>query len=44
MMTDAQLQARDAKRDVGAELLAAVREFKAGKIIPAPHPSGHALR
>ena len=32
MMTDAQLQARDVKRDVGAELLAAVREFKAGKI------------
>jgi putative transcriptional regulator len=25
MMTDAQLQARDAKRDIGAELLAAVR-------------------
>jgi putative transcriptional regulator len=32
MMTDAQLQARDAKRDIGAELLAAVRELKAGKI------------
>ena len=32
MMTDAQLQARDAKRDIGAELLASVRELKAGKI------------
>ena len=32
MMTDAQLQARDAQRDIGAELLAAVRELKAGKI------------
>ena len=32
MMTDAQLQTRDAGRDLGAELLAAVRELKAGKI------------
>jgi len=32
MKTDAQLQARDAKRDIGAELLTAVQELKAGKI------------
>ncbi len=32
MKTDAQLQARDAKRNIGAELLTAVRELKAGKI------------
>ncbi len=32
MMTDAQLQARDAKRNIGAELLASVRELKAGKL------------
>ncbi len=31
MMTDAQLQARDAGRDIGAELLASVRELKAGQ-------------
>ena len=31
MMTDAQLQARDAKRNIGAELLASVRELNAGK-------------
>ncbi len=30
MMTEAQLQARDARRDVGADLLEAVREMKAG--------------
>ena len=32
MKTDAQLQARDAKRNIGAELLTAVQELKAGKI------------
>lgn len=31
MMTDAQLQARDAKRDIGAELLQATRELQTGK-------------
>ncbi|MDQ3061090.1 MAG: helix-turn-helix domain-containing protein [Pseudomonadota bacterium] len=31
MMTDEQLKVRDAGRDIGAELLASVREFKAGK-------------
>ena len=31
MMTDAQLQARDSGRDIGAELLASVREMTAGK-------------
>ncbi len=31
MMTDEQLKARDAKRDIGAELLQAVQEIKAGK-------------
>ena len=31
MMTDAQLQARDATRDIGAELLLAVRELQTGK-------------
>ena len=31
MMTDKQLKARDAKRDIGAELLQAVQEIKAGK-------------
>ena len=31
MMTKAQLQARDAKRDIGAELLLAVQEFKANR-------------
>ena len=32
MMTDQQLQTRDAKRNIGAELLAAVRELKSGQI------------
>lgn len=32
MMTDEQLQARDAKRDIGAELLASLRELQAGKM------------
>ena len=32
MMTDEQLQARDAQRDIGAELLASLRELRAGKI------------
>lgn len=31
MMTDAQLKARDAKRDIGAELLESVRQIKAGQ-------------
>ena len=31
MMTDEQLQARDSGRDIGAELLASVREMTAGK-------------
>lgn len=31
MMTDAQLQARDSGRDIGAELLASVREMTSGK-------------
>jgi len=31
MMTDAQLKARDAKRDIGAELLESVRQLKAGE-------------
>jgi putative transcriptional regulator len=31
MMTDAQLKARDAKRDIGAELLESVRQLKAGQ-------------
>ncbi len=31
MMTDAQLQARDAQRDIGAELLQAVRDLQAGR-------------
>ncbi len=31
MMTDKKLKARDAKRDIGAELLQAVQEIKAGK-------------
>ena len=30
-MTEKQLQARDAKRDLGAELLASVRQMKAGQ-------------
>lgn len=30
-MTEKQLKARDAKRDIGAELLASVLEMKAGK-------------
>jgi hypothetical protein len=30
-MTDKELLARDAKRDIGAELLQSVREMKAGK-------------
>ena len=30
-MTEKQLAARDAKRDLGAELLKSVREMKAGK-------------
>jgi putative transcriptional regulator len=32
MMTDAQLKARDAKRDIGAELLEAVRQMKTGQV------------
>ncbi len=32
MMTDAQLKERDAKRDIGAEILASLRELKAGKL------------
>jgi len=31
MLTEAQLQARDAQRDIGAELLAAVQELAAGQ-------------
>jgi putative transcriptional regulator len=31
MMTDVQLKARDAGRDIGAELLQSVREMKAGQ-------------
>lgn len=30
-MSERALRARDAKRDIGAELLASVREMKAGK-------------
>jgi putative transcriptional regulator len=30
-LTEKQLRARDAKRDLGAELLAAIREMKAGQ-------------
>lgn len=30
-MTDKELQARDAKRDLGAELLESIRQMKAGK-------------
>ena len=30
-LTEKQLRARDAKRDLGAELLAAVRDMKAGR-------------
>ena len=32
MMTDAQLKARDAKRDIGSELLESVRQMKAGHV------------
>ena len=32
MMTEAQLKERDAKRDIGAELLVSLRELQAGKI------------
>ena len=32
-MTEKQLLARDAKRDIGAELLQAVRQVKAGKVV-----------
>ena len=31
LMTEKQLLARDAKRDIGAELLLSVRQLKAGK-------------
>ena len=31
VLTDKQLQARDAMRDIGAEMLQSVREMKAGK-------------
>lgn len=34
-MTERSLRARDAKRNVGAELLASVREMKAGKVCRA---------
>lgn len=36
-MTERQLVARDSKRDLGAELLQAVREMKAGKAIRVHH-------
>lgn len=36
-MTEKQLVARDSKRDIGAELLQAVREMKAGKAARVHH-------
>jgi putative transcriptional regulator len=48
MMTDEQLNARDTRRDVGAELLAAVQELQAGqpsrKITFDPLPDGSVRR
>ena len=48
MMTDEQLKARDAKRDIGAELLQAVQEIKAGKLARTtrfePLPDGSVRR
>lgn len=47
-ITDTQLRARDAGRDIGAELLAAVRDMKAGrwarKTTFKNQPGGHVLR
>ena len=48
MKTDAQLKVRDAKRDIGAELLQSVREMKAGqwarKTTFVPLPDGSVRR
>jgi putative transcriptional regulator len=48
MMTDAQLQARDAGRNLGAELLQAVQDMKAGqwarKTTFEPLPDGSVRR
>ncbi|RFO97898.1 transcriptional regulator [Rhodoferax lacus] len=48
MMTDAQLKARDAKRDIGAELLESVRQLKAGETVRSttfePLPDGSVRR
>ena len=48
MMTDAQLKARDAGRDIGAELLQSVREMKVGqwarKTTFEPLPDGSVRR
>ena len=48
MMSDAQLKARDAGRDIGAELLQSVREMKAGhwtrKTTFEPLPDGSVRR
>ncbi|WP_298234415.1 helix-turn-helix domain-containing protein [uncultured Azohydromonas sp.] len=47
-MTDAQLRARDADRDIAEELLGAVRDLKAGRVARRttfePQPGGAVLR
>ncbi len=47
-LTEAELIARDAQRDLGAELLEAIRSVKAGqwarKTTFEPQPGGHVLR
>ena len=48
MMTDAQLKMRDAKRDIGAELLESVRQLKSGQVARTttfePLPDGSVRR
>ena len=39
MMTEEELQARDAKRDIGAELLASVQQMKRGEVNVAYSPA-----
>ena len=43
-MTEKQLLARDAKRDIGAELLLSVRQLKAGKGKVVAHVEVPAIR
>ena len=43
-MNESELLARDAKRDIGAELLQSVREMKAGLLSPVELPAVVSVR